>query len=108
MKAIKIYADGKQEIVNVSTLDDFQEAVEGYIEATGRFPSDPNLIGFVNEDGKFQELPVNVKASELVFGEQFKKDYVSGQVYDAVCGTMLVLGYDPETGEEKDIPHDYL
>ena len=57
-------------------LKTLQTAVGGYIEAIAL---DPNLIMWVNEDGKMTKLPFNQAATSILM-KHGGKDFIVGQV----------------------------
>src|SRR5215475_7933873 len=62
-------ADGSQAVLAYPAdmqgrLTALQQAVGGYIEVV-TIPDEPHLLLVVNEDGRLQELPANVTASQL-------------------------------------------
>lgn len=82
-----------------SILAALQEAVGGYIEALPvppRFGGD-EATAYINEEGKYTCEPNMAATDFMVPGVGiFPTDYIAGP--------MVLLGYDPETGENADVP----
>lgn len=85
-------------------LNALQEAVAGWIEAIG-VPEfiDPNgrTTCYLNEEGKYMDhCKPNMRATDfLVPG-------VGLRWGDYIAGNMIVIGFNPRTGENEDIaPH---
>jgi hypothetical protein len=83
------------------SLRTLQEAVGGFIEA---LPLPEFITGadgatcYINEEGKLEGLPFNGRATDfLVPG-------VGLFWGDAIVGPMVVVGFDPTSGEHRDIP----
>lgn len=98
MKALVINEAGELRIVRGSTLEDLQEIVGGYIEFL-RFPGRNDVACFVNEDGKLIGLPENRRATEIL-----------SPLYpgDFIAGPLVICGFDPESGENRELPADVL
>jgi hypothetical protein len=67
------------------TLDQLKDIVGGYIERVPYFNKFENkpCIAFCNEMGKLQELPVNLKATNLwmdAYGGSVSPDYLVGSI----------------------------
>ena len=80
-----------------SQLESLQELVGGYIEAIGLWP---NVTAYLNEEGKLIDLPVNHTASRLALACE------AIAPMDYIAGPLVVIGFDPNTGENQDIPED--
>lgn len=83
------------------SLHTMQRFVGGYIEAVGI----PDFINgwetgtaYVNEEGKLEHLEANMRATD------FMVPGVGIMFRDYIAGDMLLLGWDPETGENADVP----
>ena len=75
---MKIYrASGEIETLEDTSLAGMQKAVGGYIEMVAT--NDGRTL-IVNEDGKMNNLPFNLKASELVRGVLHNTDIILGDV----------------------------
>ncbi|HEV2403431.1 MAG TPA: DUF3846 domain-containing protein [Candidatus Saccharimonadales bacterium] len=83
---IVVPADEEQPLqrkeIGAASLDDRQQIVGGYIEAI-RLRQPPSSL-YVNEEGKLQELPLNRRASMLLWvhhrGYRYE-DYVAGDAF---------------------------
>ena len=63
MKILKFYADGRYAVEDIeNSLQAMQQNVHGYIEAV---PISEKYRLLVNEEGKLNDLPVNINATEL-------------------------------------------
>lgn len=74
---------GREERID-NTLEAFQEAVGGYIEALAILRN-PGVVMVMNEDGKILDLPYNFKIP-----------------VDEIRGTVVICGFDG--GEFCDLP----
>ncbi|MDR0691489.1 MAG: DUF3846 domain-containing protein [Prevotellaceae bacterium] len=66
------------------SLQELQSFVGGYIEMV--FISD-SLVMVVNEEGKFEELPINVRATEII-RQAGIQDTIAGDAL--VCSSKLI------------------
>jgi hypothetical protein len=89
------------EVDGEESLKTLQTAVDGWIEAVG-LPEfvDPRGVGtaYVNEEGKFNGCKPNMRATD------FMVPGVGIMFGDYIAGNMVLLGIDPETGENADVP----
>lgn len=76
-----------------NTLEAKQTIVEGYIEAID--PGDGTTI-WCNEEGKILGLAPN----RALRAQKDTATHRRGEITDIICGTFLICGYDPETGED--------
>jgi hypothetical protein len=96
-KAILIRSSGQVEDIEVTTLEDLQKAVGGFIQD---IPLGQTANMLMNEDGKGENLPTNGLATSLcqvTLAGLADDDYVVGDV--------LVLGRVDDEGEYTDCPH---
>jgi hypothetical protein len=78
-----------------SQLQDLNALVGGYIEAIGLWPE---VTAYLNEEGKLDGMLPNRRATQLArFTQAIMPD-------DYIAGPLVVIGFDPETGENRDIP----
>lgn len=105
--ALIIPADIAAPITLIDVTDDdslrtLQTAVGGYIEAAPIEREDCSL--FVNEEGKLHGFPFNPRADQLwhdlLPGAWDRPDYAVGDV--------VLTGFNPETGDDADVPADLL
>lgn len=94
--AIVIPADDSAPVKTqeMNGLNDYQSVVGGWIESVATPSGDFSM--YVNEEGKMMGLPLNRRATEMVASMLFQGDFIAG---DAV-----IVGFDPATGEDTDIP----
>lgn len=94
IQIIRIPADttSPTELITIDAeLSSLQEQVGGYIEeiAGGTFPYAPNgsWVGYINEEGKLQNLPANPRATAFfrTFGRLGEGDYIAGTAILAGC-----------------------
>lgn len=102
-------AVGKEpEYIEVEGLADLQSAVGGYIESCGWVFGDEPCV-YVNDEGKFACKPnravyaTEADAGSVAFdGETVKR----GDVLDILFGDFVCIGFDAETGEDRDITEE--
>lgn len=83
------------------SLDDLQAVVGGWIESLPTDRDDISVYG--NDEAKYRgedggPMPRNQIATEWIGHMLFPGDYIAGPV--------IVLGFDPETGENAELPSD--
>jgi|6_EtaG_2_1085325.scaffolds.fasta_scaffold00400_11 hypothetical protein len=66
-------------------LQPLKDIVGGYIEMV-RINEFPALHGYINEEGKLDQLPINVRATSLVYGRS-----CWGNLHDVIVGDMVIL-----------------
>lgn len=74
------------------------DALGGWLEA---LPMGPNAHAFIDEDGKFKELPYNDLATKLCFALQ-----IGLRPDDCIVGTMIVFG--TKGSDEADVPEEVV
>ncbi|WP_255304245.1 DUF3846 domain-containing protein [Tsukamurella tyrosinosolvens] len=79
------------------TLDDYQQAVGGYVEAVSLGRSRHYL--FINEEGKLHHPRGNRRATIYWWLELFPQ-----RVDDEICGDAVVVGSADENGRTEDLP----
>ena len=84
------------EIVPNTGLACLQEAVGGLIEAV-RLGND--AIMYINEEGLLHDLPHNDVATEMYH------QFYPAILRPTIVGNVIIVGVDPETGEERDHPY---
>lgn len=94
-KALKIDTNGDLSRIDINSLQDLNDAVNGYIELI-HFTNIAHA--YINEDGKTQNLPHNDVATHLC--NKFK---IGLMPTDFISGNMVILG-NSDDGEENDIP----
>lgn len=90
-----------EQIVLDGSLEQLQRLVGGYIEAVPipHFVKDAaRATAYINEDGKVTGLPANMRATD------FMVPGVNLYPGDYIAGPMILLGFDPETGEHAELP----
>lgn len=83
--------------IDVSGLESLQAAVGGNIEAVP-FRGEHRLTVYVHMEGKFECEP-NPRATRLLGPGLFAGDFVAGPA--------LICGFDPDEGENVDLPGDF-
>ena len=83
MKGRILFVDGREEFIEPKngtdfSLEELQAIVGGYIEIN---PLDDELIMVVNEEGKINCLPLNVRATCIVNG---------AGIADTIVGNVLI------------------
>lgn len=94
--AIAIDPNGTVRSVLLTSLEDMQRQVGGWIElinfgTTGHF-------AYLNEEGKLENLPPNILATHLC-----AKYGVGLALTDYICGTLLVVGPPDSEGNDTSI-----
>jgi hypothetical protein len=86
-----------------SALKPLQDAVGGYIEALpvpdGDGGQREDATAYVNEEGKFT-AEINRRATLFMFPLLAAGDYIAGP--------LVVCGFDPRTGDHRQLPADLL
>jgi hypothetical protein len=97
--AMIISADPTEDIYykDLDGLDEYQFVVGGSIET---IPYRDNVTPYFNEEGKIFGLPENVRATALLRNFLMAGDYIAGN--------CILVGFDPETGEDIDLPEGTL
>ena len=106
MKAILVPVDGLPRPIEVEGLKGLQEAVGGYVEPCSWIFGDCPAV-YVNEEGKFNGSEPNRAIYATAADEGFVKWDGSivheGDVLDIIYGDFVCIGFDPETGEDRDV-----
>ena len=106
MKAIIVPVGAMPEVVEIDgSLRSMQEAVGGNIELCSWVFNDRPTV-YVNEEGKFTCEPNRaVYATEADEGcVRWDGSIVKrGDLLEILFGDILCVGYDPETGEDRDV-----
>jgi hypothetical protein len=104
-RALLIPVTGPVEELRLPTdhteLMQLQAAVGGWIEAVSMpefIAESERATGYVNEEGKLEQLPFNGRATDLMVPG------VGLGWGDYIAGPMLVCGFDRHRGENTDIP----
>ena len=110
MNAILVPVGGMPRLVEIDGLKDMQRAVGGNIELCSWVFDDQPTV-YVNEEGKFTCEPNRaVYATEADEGAM-KWDgstVKSGDLLEILFGDILCVGYDPETGEDRDVTDEEI
>lgn len=115
MKGMLIPTNGEPYAIDIqkdeggSTLYDLQRLVDGYIEPFDVIFGETICL-YVNEDG-LSTCPPNraVYATKNMEEEGYlsQMDYTrvvkEGELYTILCGDIVAVGFDPETGEDRDL-----
>lgn len=80
----------------VTSLEDYQAAVGGFIEAVYTAEAGQEVVAFINELGKLEGLPENKRATSFLQGRLRHNDYIAGDA--------IVFGVDFDAGLELDCP----
>jgi hypothetical protein len=89
-----------------SSLAQLQALVGGYIQALPIpefVPGSDHATAYVNEEGKFDpDCPPNMRATDFFVPGigLFAGDYIAG--------ACVLLGFDPEVGENRDVPQPVI
>lgn len=83
--------------------NDLRAAVGGYVEAA---PLDRGDIScYINEEGKLDGLPRNPRADAWWNRNTQQVGHLPG---DYLVGTAVIRGFNPDDGEDTDVPDDVL
>jgi hypothetical protein len=98
VSAVLIPANPEQPVqrISVDGLDDLQAAVGGSIEAVDTAVLGERLTTYINADGKYNGCEANPRATTLLGPGLFAGDFIAGP--------LLVCGFDPALGENRDCP----
>lgn len=102
VKGIYVPVDENEplELREFATLDDYQAAVDGWIEAVD-VPSLGVTI-YVNEEGLLRHLPFNPRASFLWWF------HVPGAHQAMLVGNAVIVGLPDENGDSTDMPREVV
>ena len=89
----------RQDEIGSSTLPDYQRRVGGLIEHIGF--NQPAASMYVNEEGKINELPLNRRATLLVWMHNPAFRY-----QDIIVGDALLTGPADEHGRDTNVPDE--
>lgn len=111
MKAIVIPVGAMPRTIEIDgSLKSMQEVVGGNIEMCSWVFDDKPAV-YVNEEGKFACEPNRAvyatKADEGCIkwdGSKVKE----GDLFEILFGDVLCIGYDPETGEDRDVTDEEI
>jgi hypothetical protein len=98
MKSVIINGDTVEE-ADIAGYEQLQEAVDGNLEMLP-YPGRSDVSCYINEEGKILNLPYNNLATDLLKNILRPSDYI--------VGPMVVIGFDPDTGEEVDLSEEIL
>ncbi len=99
MRAIEMKTNGEYGVANIDKgLAALREAVGGEIEGV-TFSGHSDLIMFVNEMGKAEDLPANCIATMLMLEIE--------NVIDVICGDAVICGMD-EDGKTCDLTDEQV
>lgn len=95
MRAVVINPGEKPVVVEKDwDYDALSAAVGGDIESFPTHDADVTVYG--NEEGKLLRLPVNDVAHEWL--------HTLLMPFDVIVGPVVVVGFDPDTGDDLDVP----
>lgn len=110
MKAIIIPVGAMPRTIDIDGLKDIQRAVGGNIELCSWVFNDQPTV-YVNEEGKFTCEP-----NRAVYATEADEGCVRwdgtkvkrGDLLEILFGDILCIGYDPETGEDRDVTDEEI
>ena len=106
MKAMLVPVDGLPRPIEVGGLKGLQKAVGGYVEPCSWIFGD-NPAVYVNEEGKFNGSEPNRAVYATAADEGCVRwdggTVHEGDLLDIIFGDFVCIGFDPETGEDRDI-----
>jgi len=98
-KGLVIYTDGTYESKEFKQLDDYKQAVGGWIEGLTMYGNKAGTVGriYVNEEGKLEMLKPNRNGTLLAWlGNAIMDD-------DVIAGNMIILGNSDDEGNDTDV-----
>lgn len=103
MKALLIPTDNIPREIEINDYKDIQKAVGGWIESCSWIFDDKPAI-YVNEEGKLNGLMPNrvIRATQESVSWGGDPIHV-GDIIDIIFGDFVAIGFNPETGEDRDI-----
>lgn len=105
MKAILVPVGAMPRVIEVDGLKDMQKAVGGCIEPCSWVFGDEPAV-YVNEEGKFTCEPnraIYATAADEGCVKWDGSTVHEGDVLDILFGDVVCVGFDPETGESRDV-----
>ena len=109
-KAVLVPLGEMPRIVEANSLKDLQHFVGGYIDAAGWIFNDEPTV-YVNDDGKYTCMPnraVYATADDAGKIGWDGKPFKEGDVLDIIFGDFICIGFDAETGEDRDITDEEI
>ena len=110
MRALLVPCNAMPRPIEINSLSDIQTAVGGYVEACG-WIFDNNPAIYLNEEGKLTCEPNRAvyatAADEGNIGWDNEPIH-EGYVLDIIFGDFVCIGFDPETGEDRDISDEEI
>ena len=105
VKAMVVPVGEMPYLVEINGYKDIQKAVHGNIEpCSWVFDDQPSV--YVNEEGKFTQPPNRAIYAEAKDAGNLKWDGTrvkEGECLDIIFGDFICVGFDEETGEDRDI-----
>lgn len=111
MKALLIPVGEYPREVEVEGLSDLQALVGGHIDAVGWVFNDAPTL-YVNDEGKMNGMLPNravyVTETEVGCRKWDGGTWAEGDVIDILFGPIVAIGFDPESGKDRDITPDKI
>lgn len=109
IKGIAIRVGGKYEEVELRVLADYQDVVEGHIEAVWLdLPDDNNhkhrIIMYVNDSFLLGQFDIHKDFNELATGMA----YVGGRQDLRLLGSVVIVGPSDDEGYNKTVPAEIV
>lgn len=98
-QALHVPVNGEPTIVDVDNLQTLQSLIGGYVEAI----YGPGWVGYCNEHGKLDGLPVNPLANTLAGVLKW-----TARGKDTLVGDVVFCGPPDDEGCETDVPTSVL
>ena len=109
MRALLIPVGEMPYEINIDGYEDLKAAVEGFIENVAWvFDDKPSL--YINEEGKYLCEPnraIYAQAEDVEFTWS-RKIIHEGDVLDIIYGNFVAIGFDPISGEDRDITDEEI
>lgn len=110
MKAVLVPVGEMPRVIEVDGLKDLQSAVGGNIELCSWVFNDRPVV-YVNEEGKFTCPPNRAVYATAEDEGAIKWDGSTvkrGELLEILFGDFVCIGYDPETGEDRDVTEEEI
>ena len=91
----------RQDQIDTGRLADYQERVGGPIQVINL--DDPPASLYLNEEGKLVELPVNRRATLLLWGHHRGLRYE-----DIIVGDAFLVGVPDRRGRDTNVPDEFI
>ena len=110
VKALLIPVGESPRPITIDGLKGLQTAVGGCVECAGWIFDDQPTV-YLNDEGKYSCLPNRAVYAAAEDAGKHTWDggtVAEGDVLDVIFGDFVAVGFDPETGEDRDITDEEI